>query len=348
MNKVVKKANKINQEISQSNDYIESIYLQEFSKLEQQLIEYLITTMTKNDLLLYEQQKEKVVQFHALEFARLLKLEDPKKPGNFIYRDAYKICKSIAEKKINFKFKNNNETSWFIGNIISTAEYNAGTLEITIPFKIIPYFVHLKSEFTKFKLKYIFAIDSGYGIRLYKLLKQYEKIKERSFSVHELRQLFGLNDDKYKLYTDFRRNCIDKPISMINENTDVKIEYVEKKIGRKIEKIEFKINSKLTHYQQALILFPTWLTEQKDKALKSQSSGIVTIKQNQIINQHHDFHKVISKSSNNSIEITSKLIQKNQILKELFDDFTVNHISNYEADSVELLQYFGRDTLFGN
>ena len=133
---------------------------------------------------------------------------------------------------------------------------------------------------------------------------------------------------------------------MINENTDVKIEYVEKKIGRKIEKIEFKINSKLTHYQQALILFPTWLTEQKDKALKSQSSGIVTIKQNQIINQHYDFHKVISKSS--SIEITSKLIQKNQILKELFDDFTVNHISNYEADSVELLQYFGRDTLFGN
>ncbi len=83
MNKVVRKANRINQEVSQSNDYIESIYLQEFSKLEQQLIEYLITTMTKNDLLLYEQQKEKVVQFHALEFARLLKLEDPKKPGNF-------------------------------------------------------------------------------------------------------------------------------------------------------------------------------------------------------------------------------------------------------------------------
>lgn len=129
---------------------------------------------------------------------------------------------------------------------ITGAKYNRskGTVTVTVHQWLRPYLLQLKSHFTTYRLKNVIKLRSTYAIRLYELLKQYEKIGGRKFLVEELRDILGIEESQYGLYADFKRKVIITSQKEINSKTDICFEYREIKAARgKVEAISFDIKA---------------------------------------------------------------------------------------------------------
>lgn len=127
---------------------------------------------------------------------------------------------------------------------ITTAAYEQGyayaTAKISDEFK--PYLLALKACYTSYVLENVMQLDTVNAIRNYELLKQYQSLGQRTFSVAEYKQLLCL-EGKYSLNADLRRYVIDPAVSEINANTDIQVSY--EFIGRgQRAKLKFTIQRK--------------------------------------------------------------------------------------------------------
>jgi plasmid replication initiation protein len=96
-------------------------------------------------------------------------------------------------------------------------------------------------EYTKYILENITKCDSIYSMRVYELLKQYQKIGERVLKLQELREMLGIKKTEYTRYNDFKRYVIQQAHKEINEKTDIRMDYEEIKQGRKVVAIRFYV-----------------------------------------------------------------------------------------------------------
>ena len=58
-----------------------------------------------------------------------------------------------------------------------------------------PFLLSLKSQFTIYDVNNILKLPSSYSIRLYELLKQYERIGSRKFQLQELKEIIGVIEE---------------------------------------------------------------------------------------------------------------------------------------------------------
>ena len=112
-------------------------------------------------------------------------------------------------------------------------EYDEETasIEYEISSKLAPYLLELQKRITKANLAYILPMKSFYSMRLYMLLKEYQKIGKRSFDVAELQELLQVGDS-LKTYSNFKKDVLAKALKDINK-TDLYIELAETKKERK-------------------------------------------------------------------------------------------------------------------
>lgn len=117
-------------------------------------------------------------------------------------------------------------------------------LYISISFhpKMKPYLLQLKSQFTIYDVQNIVKLPSTYSIRIYELLKQYEKIGRRRFPVEELKDILGL-EKEYPLYANFKQRVIQKAQKDLEANTDIVFTFAEVKRGRAVTEIVFTIRA---------------------------------------------------------------------------------------------------------
>ena len=129
------------------------------------------------------------------------------------------------------KIYNEKDNKLFLTHWVQSANYEIGTgyVEFTFDPALKPYLLHLKSSFLKYQLKNIVQLRSTYSIRIYELLKQYEKIGERTFDLYELREILGLGVEEYKLYGNFKRYILQPAKREIPKKTDICFEFQEKK-----------------------------------------------------------------------------------------------------------------------
>ncbi len=116
-------------------------------------------------------------------------------------------------------------------------------LYLTISFhpKMKPYLIQLRSQFTMYDVRNILELPSTYSIRIYELLKQYERIGWRTFTIIELKTILGI-EDKYKLYGHFKSRVILKAQSDLLEFTDIQFTFDEIKKGRGVGSLKFHIS----------------------------------------------------------------------------------------------------------
>ncbi|MEO1448980.1 MAG: replication initiation protein [Bacteroidota bacterium] len=132
---------------------------------------------------------------------------------------------------------------WLKVAFLSSAEYfrGEGVLELCFDPKLKPYLLELKSRFTAYDIRNVLALQSSYSIRIYELLKQFEKIGERTFRLDDLKAILGLEPTQYKRYNDFKRFVIQQAYQDLRAQTDISFEYEELKEGRRIVSIRFII-----------------------------------------------------------------------------------------------------------
>jgi plasmid replication initiation protein len=88
---------------------------------------------------------------------------------------------------------------------------------------IVPFIAQIGGSFTKIQLQHINPLTSFYSMRLYEsvimAIKSNGGVHHRQLTVAELRHIFGLTDEKYKRWVDFKKRCIVSSINDLNEKT---------------------------------------------------------------------------------------------------------------------------------
>lgn len=300
--------------VRQDNRLIEAKFTSYMSEQVQKVLAYIISETKKSDMELFVENRNKEITLSAKDFAYILKT----KPSA-IYRDAEELSKIIQEKRLLIKYigKDNKEAFEEI-TVIPYMRYEAGVLNITVNSKILKYLLDVKEQFTAFKLEHVLRLGSAYAIKMYQLLKQYEKIGEREFSIEDLKDMLGIKDVKsYELYGQFKRDVIEQSKKHININTDIAIDYEEIKSGRKVNLLKFYIKSKLTQLDQAIIGFEKFIHELPD-------THIAKIQWNNL------------KSKIDKLKVFEKYIHK-------WADIISN---DYHRDSIDVLDIPNKDSLF--
>lgn len=131
---------------------------------------------------------------------------------------------------------------------LSNQEY----IDVKIDSSIRPYLLDFRKHFdpakdryTSYELRNVIHLNP-YGVRIYELLKQYEKIGHRTIPVDTLKDYFNITNE-YPRFANFYHMVIKRSIIEVNKKTDitVPIDEIEKiKKGRKVYALGFPIRSK--------------------------------------------------------------------------------------------------------
>ena len=141
------------------------------------------------------------------------------------------------------------DTGWIVFNWFSKIQYIRGQSKfiVRIDGDLKPYLLDLKKRFVKYNLRYILPLTSNYSIRIYQLLKEYEKATKRTFTVDELMDILQV-PTSYKLYSKFKQAVLQVAEKELIEHCDIFFEYEEIKEGKRVNEILFRI--KKNHWLQ--------------------------------------------------------------------------------------------------
>ena len=177
------------------------------------------------------------------------------------YLEIYKLPINEIIKDFNYGVKNNNKLKILAKKMFKVIEipkekgFSLTALFINVDFdsvylsfelnpKLKKEILYLRKEFTSYYLKNIAQLKSSFSIRIYELLKQYENIKIRVFTLSELRYQLGIEESKYKLYGHFKTKILSVAQKELSEKTDISFQFREIKEGRKVSSLEFSIKKK--------------------------------------------------------------------------------------------------------
>ena len=215
--------------VTQANELVESRY--NLTLGEQRLIFTMIARIQPED----EDFKPYRISLHELaDFLGINK--------NHIYADCKKITKKLLEKVVEIQEPGRLlQTHW-----VSSADYIDGTGVVMLTFDPLlkPYLLQLKGNFTSSKLEMLLSFKSQYTMRMYTLLKQYERLKGREIDLQQLRDTLGLGKDQYKRYNDFKKDILESTQKELKAKADLYFEFDEIKYGRRVGAIRFRIFTK--------------------------------------------------------------------------------------------------------
>jgi plasmid replication initiation protein len=163
------------------------------------------------------------------------------------YRMLHKSCKKLMKTSINLEKIELNEI-WEI-NICSTAKYNKKEGRITVKFTddIMPYLAQVRKKFVLYNLKEIANFGSLYTTRLYELIQEFKETGWMLKSVDQLRKIFAVGHNKFKLYGNFKAKILKSACQEINDNYDMDMRFEEIKEGRKVVAVKFLFKKTLVH-----------------------------------------------------------------------------------------------------
>ena len=150
-------------------------------------------------------------------------------------------------------------------------EDNERYIEIDAHDESLQLMFEFKDKYFSYRLWNALRLNSTNQLRMFELLKQYEKIGERIISVTELKELLGISKDDYTRWDSFKQDVLEVCKKALEEYTDIKFTYEphgKKGRGGKILKLKFNI-FKNENYNDPLSL---------DDFIKSQNDEITLLR----------------------------------------------------------------------
>lgn len=131
---------------------------------------------------------------------------------------------------------------------VSSFEYfsERGEIEMCFDPKLKPYLLELQSHFVKADIRFMFQLSSEYAKRLYTIFKQWEKIGTHKVDVSEWQKILEVPGSLLR-YDNFKRKVLEVAKDQINSKTDLTVDYVEIKTGRKVTHLEWTIKRSSGH-----------------------------------------------------------------------------------------------------
>ena len=212
--------------ITKANALVEARY--RLTIREQRLILMAISLLSPED------EDIPTVKVRIKDLIEVLELD-----SHSFYDELKKTLKRLLSRVLEIQ----EENGYTLLHWVEVAKYleGEGTVELKISRELKPYLLKLREKFTTYYLKAVIGLRSSYSVRLYELLKQYQDIGKRRFSVEELRSILKIEPDEYTRYNDFKRFVILQAQKELKEKTDIYFDFREIKRGRRVAEIEFTI-----------------------------------------------------------------------------------------------------------
>lgn len=108
-------------------------------------------------------------------------------------------------------------------------------VEIDAHDKALPLMFDFKTRYFKYELWNALRLKSSNQVRMYEILKQYEKLGRRELTVTELRELLGFAPNEYSDRTgwsNFKKKVLDSCQQALKETTDICYTYERGKVGK--------------------------------------------------------------------------------------------------------------------
>lgn len=234
MIKVNKKTSQNNELVIQHNHLIEAKY--SISLQEKRLILLMSSRIQKND------KDFQTYTFSVQEICSLLQINNKN-----IYREIDNVISKLFTRVLVIKDLVEDSTtkiSW-----LTHAKYwhGKGLVQLNFNQKLKPYFLEIQEKFTKISIGEVIGLKSIYAIRFFELLKQYESLGTRNFTLYEIRDYCGIPENQYLLYANLKSKVLEIAKREINSKTNISIEYEEIKTSRKVTSLKFIIKSNTEH-----------------------------------------------------------------------------------------------------
>ena len=153
--------------------------------------------------------------------------------------------KQFAKKLMSKPLEVPTDSGWIVFNWFSKIQYceKERLFRVRIEEDLKPYLLQLKERFVTYNLQNILPLTSTYSVRIYQLLKEYEKLKKRYFDVVELQEILQV-PKSLKVYADFKRKVLRVAERELLQHTDIFFDFEEVKEGRRVVKLIFRIQKK--------------------------------------------------------------------------------------------------------
>ena len=116
---------------------------------------------------------------------------------------------------------------------VDKVEYVEWYVEIDAHDEALPLMFEFKNRYFTYELWNALRLKSANQVRMYEILKQYEKIGKREITVSELRELLGIAPNEYSnRWDNFKMYVLDSCQQALKENTDICFTYERGKTGK--------------------------------------------------------------------------------------------------------------------
>lgn len=221
----------LNNTIIKMNTLVSARY--DFTKLtEYRLILIALSKIAKGT------KKIEPVIFKVDEFCQIMDIE---KRGN--KRNIKRTCENLRKCGISFidEFGDWQTHAW-----IPSAKWKDDFIILPINRELERYLLFSEEQkekgFTRYPLEIILKLNTFYSMRLYELLKQYQRIGNRKFSIEELKPLLGVYKT-HRQYKNFKKHVILPALEEINALCDIFVDFSELKKSRKVDGLQFHLKT---------------------------------------------------------------------------------------------------------
>lgn len=149
-----------------------------------------------------------------------------------------------------------------------------------------PFLLELKERYLVYDIRNILSLTSIYSVRLFELLKQYQKIGKRKFKVDELKSLLSIEPNEYQLYGHFK-GVLKRAEIDLYKFTDIYFTFEEEIFKKKVIAITFNIYENAKNQRNKLS------SEKEIKLIEKPTAG--TNKNADIERIHKQIDKYVSK-----------------------------------------------------
>ena len=197
----------------------------------------------------------RVVRFSLSDFHAIMEL-DSRIKIDYMKR----VTDSLLCKVVNIPTERGGYTAFqlFKKCVVDTDEKGEWYVEIDAHDDALPLMFDFQARFFSYQLWNALRLRSSNQLRMYEILKQYEKIGSRVLGVDELKELLGVAKNEYgDRFDNFKKKVLDACQQALKETTDIKFTYEpygKKGKGGKILFLKFTIE-KNKDYVDQLTLF---------------------------------------------------------------------------------------------
>lgn len=151
-----------------------------------------------------------------------------------------KTLRNLITKEIIFRFKEESGKTYKVEATALLAYFKLTKEKVTFEFsEWIRSRILATNNAYIMKIPIIASFKSGYTVTLFEQLEQRRDFKQWQVSIKVLRKIFGLEDEKYKRFGNFRARVLDVAQKELNEKTSYTLNYELIKAGKRVDKVIF-------------------------------------------------------------------------------------------------------------